>query len=777
MRALVNLSVRRPRATLAIWLVLVGGLGLAGLKIEQQLHLTNPIVPGTAAATTQSQATRLFGNEAALVVLLSGPAGQLNASGPRIAAALARIPHVSVVSPWIPGMPKSLHPTKQDAVLMLGVKQSFENVGKQTVPVIRSTLARLTPPSISHHLTGYADIAAGIARESYKALKQAELIAAPLLFILLLLVFRSPIAAGVPLLLGFGGVGAARGILAVINGSVLALDSSALSLASMFGLALGVDYSLLLVSRFREQLAEGLAPAEAARTSGTLAGRTVLVAGCALGAGMIAGYFVAPGRILSSGSVGGLVAVLVSVLGAMTAVPALLTLLGDRVNRWQFGPGLAGDGLASFAWRMIRHPVLASGAIAIVLLALAGQALSVKVSPPSDASLPPHSPELVDLQALGEHLGGGWITPYEVIIHARHGLITDPRTLSALAAWEGSLEKNRSVAAVIGPQAVYGGEGPPSGQGSLASRAEIGLELLRDAPPAQRGAASIAVNLDRGGTALRMEVIERTKPSAALAGDSAAIPGDPLRHRLTQGASGIASKTATQIFIGGPAADLQDFTTASQQRLALLIAVLSLVTFLILLVVMRSVPVALAAVALNVLTVCAALGVLVLVFQRSSVFGRAGPLDAIITPAVISVAFGLAIDYEVFLLARVREGIAITGDTDLGLRYALNRTAGIITGAALIMCGIFLAFARADLINLREFGVGLTVAVLLDATVVRLVLLPTIIRLLGPRAWWIPAWLDRLIGRWHLERGAEHPAPHPQPNPALPPLTPPAIQQ
>lgn len=763
MKAIVNLCVARPRTTLAVWLVVVAGLGVAGLKIEQQLHLTNPTVPGTTAAKAQSQAGRLFGQESTLAVLLTGGERQLNAGGPRVAAALARIPYVSVVSPWQAGMPRSLRPDRHNAVVLLGVRQPFEDVGKQTVPVIQLTLARTAPPSVKHHLTGYADLAAGIERASFAALKQAELIAAPLLFILLLFVFRSPVAASVPLFLGFSSVASSRGLLAGLNGGVLALDSSALSLASMFGLALGVDYSLLLVSRFREQLAEGAEPAEAARIAGATAGRTVLVAGFALGAGMTAGYFVAPGRILSSGSVGGLAGVIVSVLGAITAVPALLTLLGPRVNRWQFGHGMAGAGVASFAWRLITRPALAGGLVAIMLLALASQALSVKVSPPNDASLPPGSSQLKDLQALGTRLGGGWITPYEVIIHARHGLITDPRVLSALAAWEGRLEKQRSVAAVVGPQAVYGGEGPPSGQGSFASRAEIGLELLRDAPPEQRGAASIAVNLDRGGTAMRMEVIERTKPAAALSGDHAAIPGDPLRSRLVEQAQAIAAQTGTQIYVGGPAAELQDFTTASQQRLPLLILVLSLVTFLVLLVVMRSVPVALAAVALNVLTVCAALGVLVLGFQHSSVFGREGPLDAIITPAVISVAFGLAIDYEVFLLARIREGIAITGDTDEGLRYALDRTAGIITGAALIMCSVFLAFASANLINLREYGIGLTVAVLLDATVVRLVLLPMIIRLLGPRAWWIPAWLERLVGRWHLESPAERPTPQPQP--------------
>jgi putative drug exporter of the RND superfamily len=762
--AIVDFSVRRPRLVLGVWLALVVGLGLAGLHIEKQLHLTNPIVPGTSSSREQEAMTRQFGEESSLVAELGGPPAQLRASGPRIASALGRIPHVTVVSPWIPGTPAALRPSSSRAIMVLGVRRSFERVGLDTVPRIRTTLARVTPPAIDHHITGYADIAGGIERETFKALKIAELIAGPLLFLILLLVFRSPIAASVPLVLGLSSVATARGLLAGFNAGPSPLDAAALSLASMFGLALGVDYSLLLVSRFREQLAEGEAPEAAARRAGAIAGRTILVAGLALAMGMIAGYFVAPNSTISSGNIGGLAAVIVSVLGAIVALPALLALLGERVNRYQFGARWArGGGLAALAWRAVSRPLVASALVLIVLLALCSQTIGLKVAPPSDGSLPANSPELTDLRVIGTRLGDGWITPYEVIIRARHGLVTDPRILSAMAAWQGRLERERGVAAVIGPKTIYGGEGPPSTGASFASEAQISLELLRDAPPAQRAAASIALNLDGGGTALRMVVIERTNSSAALSGDHAAIPGDPLRARLSAQARALEARTGTQMFVGGPAADLQDFAGVSQERLPLLIIVLSFVTFLILLVTMRSLAVALVAVALNIFTVGAALGILVLGFQRTGLFATAGPLDAIITPAVIAIAFGLAIDYEVFLLARVREEMAITGDTDRALHAALVKTAGIITGAALIMCGVFVAFATASIVNLRELGIGLTVAVLIDATIVRLILLPATIRLLGPRAWWIPRWLDRMIGRWHLERGGESEGETPRP--------------
>lgn len=756
MRAIVELAVRRPRLVVSIWIVIVIGLGLAGLRIEDQLHLTNPVVPGSSSARAQEEVTRQFGDESALVAELDGPAAQLRRNGPHIAHALARIPHVSVVSPWVSGTSPELRPDPSQAVLLLGVRQSFETVGKDTLPVIRATLDKAAPPAIEHHITGYADIAGGIEQQTFSALKTAELIAAPLLFIVLLLVFRSPVAAAVPLCLGLSSVATGRGLLAALNAGALPLDAAALSLASMFGLALGVDYSLLLVSRFREQLAAGEAPAAAARRATETAGRTILVAGLALAIGMIAGYFVAPNRLLSSGNIGGLVAVLVSVAAATAALPALLTLLGDRVNRYRFAPDLGRrGGLAGLAWRAVSRPLIASGLVLLVLLGLCSQVVGLKVAPPSDGSLSRDSRELADLRAIGTHLGNGWITPYEVIIRARHGLVTDPRILSAMSAWQARLERDRSVAAAMGPQSIYGGKGPPSRAASFASEAEITLELLRNAPPPERAAASIGLNLDRGGTALRMEVIKRSGFSPTLSGDNAAIPGDPLRRHLTEQAHALEARTGTEILVGGPSTALQDFTSTSQDRLPILVGVLSLVTFLILLVAIRSLAVALIAVVLNIFTVGAALGVLVIGFQRTGLFADAAPLDAIITPAVIAIAFGLAIDYEVFLLARVREEMATTGDADRGLREALENTAGIITGAAVIMCGVFIAFATASIVNLREFGVGLTVAVLIDATIVRLVLLPATIRLLGPRAWWIPAWLDRLIGRWHLERDAQ----------------------
>jgi len=200
----------------------------------------------------------------------------------------------------------------------------------------------------------------------------------------------------------------------------------------------------------------------------------------------------------------------------------------------------------------------------------------------------------------------------------------------------------------------------------------------------------------------------------------------------------LARQTGTVARVGGPAAYLQDFDARTHGRLGLLVLALAGVTYLVLVAVLRSVLLPALAVGLNLLTVAAAFGVLVLLFQGSAPLGGPGFVDAIMVSGVFSVVFGLSIDYEVFLLARMREGYALTGSTSEAIAYGLRRTASVVTGAALIMTGVFVAFALSPITSMRQLGVGLSVAVLLDATLVRLVLLPAAIRLFGRASWWFP---------------------------------------
>jgi RND superfamily putative drug exporter len=263
------------------------------------------------------------------------------------------------------------------------------------------------------------------------------------------------------------------------------------------------------------------------------------------------------------------------------------------------------------------------------------------------------------------------------------------------------------------------------------------LAALDSAPHDARTSATFAVNIDRGGDAAHIVVMRAGDPTLA---------NDPVRKRLEREAAAFARSHDADVAVGGPATLLQDFQTEASGRLWWLILALAGTTWLVLIPVLRSLLLPLLAVMLNVATVFAALGVLTLGFQGAAPLGGPGNVDAIMVLAIFGIVFGLSIDYEVFLLARMREGWVLTRSTPGAIEYGLKHTASVITGAALIMTGVFAAFAISPIANMRQLGIGLSVAVLLDATVVRLVLLPAVIRLAGDACWWLPRPLRRLFG-------------------------------
>jgi RND superfamily putative drug exporter len=267
------------------------------------------------------------------------------------------------------------------------------------------------------------------------------------------------------------------------------------------------------------------------------------------------------------------------------------------------------------------------------------------------------------------------------------------------------------------------------------------LAGIEGAQPATQTNAGFAINTARGGNTARVIVVPK--------GGAFDEKTKALRPMLEREADDTAKGMGAEVAVGGPAVLLDDFDKATSARFPFLVGVLVLVTFLVLLVLFRAPVLALCAVLLNLVTVGAAVGVLILCFQTEPPpLGGPGYLDAIALSGIFAIVFGLSIDYEVFLMSRLVEGRAITGTTEGAIRYSLEKTATIITGAAAVMAFVFLAFAVSPVANTRQFGIGLTVAVVLDATVVRLILLPALIRLFGERTWAVPRWLDRVLPRF-----------------------------
>jgi RND superfamily putative drug exporter len=267
------------------------------------------------------------------------------------------------------------------------------------------------------------------------------------------------------------------------------------------------------------------------------------------------------------------------------------------------------------------------------------------------------------------------------------------------------------------------------------------LAGIEGAQPRTQTNVGFAINTSRGGNTARVIVVPR--------GSAFSAKTQSLRPALKKAARDTGRQIGAETALGGPAVLLDDFDQATSARFPWLVAVLVIVTFLVLLVLFRAPVLALCAVLLNLVTVGAAVGVLILGFQTDPPpLGGPGYLDAIALSGIFAIIFGLSIDYEVFLISRLVEGRAITGTTEGAIRYSLEKTATIITGAAAVMAFVFLAFAASPVANTRQFGIGLTVAVVLDATVVRLILLPALIRLFGERTWVVPRWLDRILPRF-----------------------------
>lgn len=1074
---------RRPWRRLAVWALCITALALLGTGLAERLAPTTILVPGTPAARAHEVVEREFGSSVPVTVLLEGPADELDRQGPGLIAALRDREAAQIMSPWGPRAadPELLRPRPDAALIVADFRASEGDAMNVVVPTVQRLVDERIHEPARAHVGGIAAIARALQQNALSATHKAELIAAPILLVVLLLVFRTPVAAALPLLIGATTVLAGRGLL-YLTTFVLPINALAVSMASMMGLALGVDYALLMVSRYRQEREAGAAAHEAVATAARAAGRTIIFAGTTLGLAMITAAIVAPGDLLTSVAAGVAISTAVSVLLGISLLPGLIRALAPFLDRWQLPRLRRGPGLTDAAQRLVARPWIAIPAIALPLAALALPAHALEIGSPDPRQLPADDPTRQGFEALRRTIGPGWSAPIAVTATAERGPITAPGRLEAIARWQRRVARDPAVAAVIGParllpaqrqleraraqyrrapqrlaRAERGLERLQSGLGAAATaveelraglgeassgaatiaahtreaqagaqrlergleralaggrRLERGLERarlasgrlasgqrrlgrgserlarglrrldrtltvslarlegpmrelerwaewlrslreparrladeldralealdrlpldpddprqreLREAleraaalagvelpgpPPVDlRGVRSLTEALDRieselgaqlatlerlpreldalasgvrrlreggdrlaagsrraldgageleagleslsaggerlaeglaagppgarrlgaglgelatGGERLAGELgrgrersgalveglarprrpldrfaivlggyrdslgqLERRSPRALESGYlllsvldgtapglreqlgrminldrggrsvrmlviPAAGPGSErtrgLSDRLLAALPELERSSGTTAEVGEGAQALRDYTGASLERLPWLVLALCAVSVLMLVAILRSLLLPIAAVALNLLTIGAAFGALKLLFELDLLVGPAF-IDAISAAGVLTVMFVLAIDYEVFLLSRIREIWLRTGDHARAIREGLRHTAGVITGAAVIMSSVFLAFATADIASLQQFGAGLTIAVALDATVVRLVLLPAIMRALGPRAWWLPAWLDRRL--------------------------------
>jgi putative drug exporter of the RND superfamily len=1056
-------------------------LGLLGAGVEEKLSPTSLEIPSTSSAKANRMLRDHFGDSAPFVILLRGPAKQLDRQGPALVRTLRRDPVVTTLSPWDLGAVQRLRPSPRRAIVIADFHVGIDEAVDETVPELNRVLAETIEPPVRSTQTGYATLSRAIQDDSIAATERGELIALPILMVVLLLVFRSPVAAAIPLAFGAVTVISSRGLLAILT-NWFSIDAFALAVCTMMGLALGVDYALLMVSRFREELAGGADPMEAARATRRTAGRTTVFAGSTLMLSMLVAFFIVPGSLLGSLAATLFLVVGLSVLVAIVAGPAVLVLLGPNLDRWRIGPapGERSSRLMAVVGAALRRPAAVAIAIGAVVLALAVPAVALKTGPPSQTQLAHDDPIREDFELIESAIGPGYDAPFVIVASAEEGTVTEPGRLAALSRWQHQVAALPGVQAVVGPAQISRAVAPlrqaetllAPGSGPLAQlgrlgrnlgRAASGVAQLRDGiAKASYGAGLLAEGSGRAGTGatalasglgkaeaggeravdalrlfakgtrrlagaqhraslaalnlkfavqslgpnLRRNALRRSRdlrrslgqeanqtlprlqgpaeeaeaqlknalgaleamttgrsdPSfgpareavrralaavsgtdpvsgAPYAADFAGLPaelrglqarlaadleeadqvtswlasglalirrirvgatrlsdglrkleggGKRLAHgsarlaraaaalrggvaRLGAGATALAAgivrlrdgagaleenlargyaasaplqsglrratvqvvssearlnrqvrrlrraspglfdsgyfvlsaldgarprareRTATAIDLGGGgqaaailvisrftfnspgsialnkrledeaerlgreanldtgvaggAAQLNDYSEVTRERIPFVIAAITIATFLVLVLILRALPLAAIAVGLNLATVAVAFGILTLLFNLPEDWPLGGRsyVDAVGATAIFGVVFGLSIDYAVFLLVRMREHYDREGDNAAAIEFGLERTARVITGAAAIMMAVFVAFAGAPIATVSQLGVGLTVAVLLDATVVRIVLLPALMLLLGDRVWWLPRRLDRAL--------------------------------
>lgn len=544
------LSLRHPRRVLGAAAVLIATLGLLGTGVESRLTPTSLSVPGTPAARGGDLLEAHFGQSAPFAILLSGPPAAIERQGPRLIGVLREDPKVTTLSPWDGKSLARLRPAPNQALILADFHTSPAKAVGEVVPALNKTLAEQIHPPLRVAQSGFATLSRAIQEQSISSTERAELLALPFLLLVLLAVFRSPIAALIPLIFGAITVIASRGLLYLASGTI-SIDAFALTVASMMGLALGVDYALLMVSRFREELAEGTDPLNAAWATRRTAGRTTLFAGSTLFVSMIVSVFVLPGSLLLSLAGTAIMVTALSVAVAIYLAPALLVLLGPGVDRWRVGrprPEGSHTLLHKSLNAALAHPARVAVVISAALLVLAAPAVAIKTGPPSASQLPASDQARRDSERIAHTIGPGWDSPFILVAATSEGPITAAPDLRHLAAFQALLAAQPGVSAVIGPGQIARKTAPLAkrGAGLLGEPGARRLATLGRLGP-KLSEAGAGVGQLRGGLAEAADGAGLLASGSGRAQKGAAQIAAGLRKAAAGGAraSGVTERLAS----------------------------------------------------------------------------------------------------------------------------------------------------------------------------------------------------------------------------------------
>ena len=701
--------VRRARLVLVAALLAVIAFGILGVGSFSKLKTGGFQDPSADSTTAQTLTDQHFGGSVGVVLLVHTEAGTVDgaparAAGAQAASRLAAVPGVSnVVSYWQTRDP-GLRSRDGRYALILGNTRSDLNLSSSQLASLRSHSG---PVDVS--VGGGAAIGNDITQQVFKSLRSAEAIAVPVILVLLVFAFGSIVAALLPLAIGLIAILGTFAELFVL-GSVTSVAIYAINLATALGLALGIDYALLMISRFREELARGLEPAQAVVRSMQTAGRTIVFSGATVVAAL-AMLLIFPMYFLRSFAYAGIGVVLISVAAAVVVLPALLAVLGRRVNSGRLPwardrePSAAAPFWGRLAGQVMRRPALIALPVLALLVLVALPLRHVQFGTPDDRVVP----ATTQSRSVGDVLRADFSGDSAAALN----VVTDgPLDRAALTGYATRLSGLAGVARVESSVGtfVHGTAVPGSADPGLARP-----------------------------TAQRLSVVSAADPRSDAAKD------------LVRTVRALPGPDGVRVYVGGDTAELIDTTHAIGTRLPLAALLIMLTTFLVLFLFTGSVVQPLRSLVLNGVTLAATAGLMVWIFQEGHLSGPLHftplPLDTSMLVLLFCIAFGLSMDYEVIVLSRIKELHDQGSDNRTAVTEGLTRSGRIVTTAAALIAVSFFANATASVSFLQLFGIGAGFAVLIDATLVRAVLVPAAQRILGRAAWYAPAPLRRVQAR------------------------------
>jgi putative drug exporter of the RND superfamily len=726
---------RRAWLVVAVAAAAFVGAGAIGANVAQSLSSGGFEVPGAEASRARTLLEDEFGAGSPNLVLLVTPTNASSSlQSPAVAAAglaltealAAEDDVVDVVSFWSLGSPAPLAASDGSSAMVLArINGNDDAVNDRAGALIATYRGTGFDRAVDIAVGGQAAVFHEVGETIEGDLARAELIALPLTLLLLLWVFRGLVAALLPLAIGGFAIVGTFFVLETLA-AFTEVSIFALNLTTALGLGLAIDYSLFVITRYREERANGHPDGAALVRTVMTAGRAVAVSGLTVAASLGA-MLIFPLSFLRSFAYAGIPVVLLAVVGAVVVLPAILALLGGRIDAgrvgWVRDPQVAaareGRWWGSLAHVVMRRPVPVATAAILVLLVLGSPFLRVDLGTPDDRVLPESAASRQVSDTLRADYQANEAQAVAVVL-AGGGTAVDPRAAvdpGTVETYAATLSALDGVARVDSSTGVH-----------LA-----GMRVLDEAPGGRNFIAP---------TGQWLSVVPDVEPISA---DGETLVGD-IR------ALDVALPDDVEVLVGGPSADLVDTKDALFSRLPTALAIIAGVIFVLLFLTFGSVLVPLKALLLNLLSLTATFGAMVWIFQDGNLSGLlgftpTGMLDATTPILMFCIAFGLSMDYEVFLLSRIKEDYDRTGDNTASVAAGLARTGRIITAAALIISVVFLAFATSQVSFITLFGIGLALAVLMDATVVRALLVPSFMRLAGDANWWAPRWMTAIYDR------------------------------